>query len=75
MADVLSSSEEKIPLRISPSATVKSTQMQDCSIDDNAFIDEKTSLKFSHIGAKVTVESKTRIAQSVLMENVVVKQR
>lgn len=56
-------------------ANVRSTQVEECRIDDNAFIDEKTSLKFSHIGPNSVVESKTRISQSVIMANVTIKQR
>lgn len=62
-------------LNTSSSATVKSTQIQNCSIDENAFIDEKTSLKFSHIGPNAVVETKTRISNSVIMGNVTIKQR
>lgn len=60
---------------ISNTATVKCTQMQDCRIDDNAFVDEKTSLKQSHIGPNSVIESKTRVSQSVVMGNVTIKQR
>lgn len=49
--------------------------MQDCYVDNNALIEEKTSLKHTHIGPNVTIESKTRISQSVLMESANVKQR
>ncbi|XP_046830760.1 translation initiation factor eIF-2B subunit gamma [Vespa crabro] len=62
-------------LNTSSSATVKSTQVQNCSIDENAFIDEKTSLKVSHIGPNTIVETKTRILNSVIMGNVTIKQR
>lgn len=60
---------------VSSNATVKSTQVQECRIDNNAFIDERTSLKQSNIGAKATVETKTRIANSILMDNVTIKQK
>ncbi|XP_033330331.2 eukaryotic translation initiation factor 2B subunit gamma [Megalopta genalis] len=60
---------------ISATATIKSTQMQDCHVDDNAIIHEKTSLKQCYIGPNVVIESKTRISQSVVMENVTIKQR
>jgi len=60
---------------ISPNATVKSTQVQNCRIDDNAMISEKTSLKSSHISSNVTVEPKTRISKCVIMGNVTVKSR
>ncbi|XP_014210558.1 translation initiation factor eIF-2B subunit gamma [Copidosoma floridanum] len=59
---------------ISPGATVKSTQVQNCRIDDNAMVSEKTSLKSSCIGCNVTVEPKTRITKSVIMSNVTIKQ-
>ncbi|KAK2587569.1 hypothetical protein KPH14_003697 [Odynerus spinipes] len=62
-------------LNTSPSATVKSTQIQNCSIDENTCIDEKTSLKTSHIGPNTVVESKTRISNSIIMDNVTIKQR
>ncbi|XP_054009721.1 translation initiation factor eIF-2B subunit gamma [Hylaeus anthracinus] len=61
--------------RIATTATIHSTQMQDCHVDENAFIDEKTSLKQSYIGPNAVIESKTRISQSVIMENVTIKQR
>ncbi|XP_043475000.1 translation initiation factor eIF-2B subunit gamma [Leptopilina heterotoma] len=61
--------------KISPNATVKSTQLQDCRIDNNVLIDEKTSLKESNIGAKSTVETKTRISNSIIMDNVTIKQK
>ncbi|XP_076652876.1 eukaryotic translation initiation factor 2B subunit gamma [Halictus rubicundus] len=60
---------------ISTSATINSTQMQDCHVDDNATIHEKTSLKQCHIGPNAVIESKTRISYSVVMENVTIKQR
>ncbi|XP_031829988.1 eukaryotic translation initiation factor 2B subunit gamma [Nomia melanderi] len=60
---------------ISATATIHSTQMQDCCVDDNAIIHEKTSLKQSHIGPNAVIESKTRVSQSVIMENVIIKQR
>lgn len=69
-------SNEQIPLPdVSNTATVRSTQVQECRIGDNTLIDEKTSLKCSYIGPNCTVESKTRISQSVIMENVTIKQR
>lgn len=49
--------------------------MLGCSVDDNALINEKTSLKESHIGPNVLVESKTRVSSSIVMENVTIKQR
>ncbi|XP_043504412.1 translation initiation factor eIF-2B subunit gamma [Polistes fuscatus] len=62
-------------LNTSPLATVKSTQVNNCSIDDNAFVDEKTSLKFSHIGLNTIIETKTRISNSVIMDNVTIKEK
>ncbi|KAL6257374.1 hypothetical protein P5V15_010947 [Pogonomyrmex californicus] len=64
-----------LPLSISNTATVHSTQMQECRVDDNSLIQEKTSLKHSHIGSNSIVESKTRISQSVIMGHVTIKQR
>ncbi|XP_076180185.1 eukaryotic translation initiation factor 2B subunit gamma isoform X2 [Ptiloglossa arizonensis] len=67
---------EQSPIsNISSTATIRSTQMQDCHVDDNAFIDNKTSLKQSHIGPNAVVQSKTRISQSIVMEKVTIKQR
>ncbi|XP_076232583.1 eukaryotic translation initiation factor 2B subunit gamma [Calliopsis andreniformis] len=60
---------------ISNTAIVNTTQMQDCHVGDNVFIDEKTSLKQCHIGLNTRIESKTRISQSVIMDNVIIKQR
>ncbi|EFN89754.1 translation initiation factor eIF-2B subunit gamma [Harpegnathos saltator] len=65
-----------LPLsNISSTAIVHSTQMQECRIDNNSQIHEKTSLKHSYIGPNSVVESKTRISQSVIMGNVTIKQR
>ncbi|XP_014206975.1 translation initiation factor eIF-2B subunit gamma [Copidosoma floridanum] len=58
---------------VSLGATVKSTQVQNCRIDDNAMISEKTSLKSSFVGCNVIVEPKTRISKSVIMNNVTIK--
>jgi len=66
--------EQLLP-SISSTATVRSTQMQECRVDDNSSIEEKTSLKHSHIGPNSVVESKTRISQSVIMGHVTIKQR
>ncbi|XP_050492634.1 translation initiation factor eIF-2B subunit gamma isoform X2 [Bombus huntii] len=66
--------QSPVPI-IAPTATIRSTQMQDCYVDNNVLIEEKTSLKHTHIGPNVTIESKTRISQSVLMESANVKQR
>lgn len=66
---------DQLSEKISSTATVRSTQVQECRIDDNAFIDEKTSLKQSHIGPNSVVETKTRISHSVIMGNVTIKQR
>ncbi|XP_015116888.1 translation initiation factor eIF-2B subunit gamma [Diachasma alloeum] len=60
---------------ISPLATVKSTQVTNCRIDELASVDEKTSIKQSHIGPGSVIEQKTRVADSVIMGNVVIKQR
>lgn len=49
--------------------------MQDCRVHNNSFIGDKTSIKNTHIGQNVTIESKTRISQSILMEAVTIKQR
>ncbi|XP_012223727.1 translation initiation factor eIF2B subunit gamma [Linepithema humile] len=74
-ADNKNTSQLSLLPSISSMANVRSTQVQECRIDDNAFIDEKTSLKYSHIGPSSIVESKTRISQSVIMANVTIKQR
>lgn len=68
------SEQSRLP-NVSNTATINSTQLQNCCVDDNAFIDEKTSLKESHIGPSAKVESKTRISDSVVMENATIKQR
>lgn len=49
--------------------------MQECCVDDNSTIEEKTSLKHSYIGPNSVVESKTRVSQSVIMGHVTIKQR
>ncbi|XP_014472664.1 PREDICTED: translation initiation factor eIF-2B subunit gamma isoform X2 [Dinoponera quadriceps] len=68
--------DQLLPIpNISSTATVHSTQVQECRIDNNSHIQEKTSLKHSYIGPNSTVESKTRISQSVIMGNVTIKQR
>jgi len=60
---------------ISSTATIRSTQMQECRVDDCALIEEKTSVKYSHIGPNCVIKSKTRVSQSVIMENVTIEQR
>ncbi|OXU19025.1 hypothetical protein TSAR_003293 [Trichomalopsis sarcophagae] len=60
---------------ISTNATVKSTQLQSCRIDENAIVSEKTSLKQSYLSNNVVVEPKTRISRSVIMNNVTIKER
>lgn len=60
---------------ISLLATVKSSQVVDCKIDENVLIDEKTSVKQSHIGPACIIESKTRVSDCVIMGNVTIKQR
>lgn len=60
---------------ISPLATVKSTQITDSQVDEAAVINEKTSIKATHIGPASTIESKTRISDSIIMRNVTIKQR
>ncbi|XP_058801456.1 translation initiation factor eIF-2B subunit gamma [Phymastichus coffea] len=60
---------------ISPNATVKSTQIQNCRIDENAIISEKTSLKQSYVSNNVTIEPKTRISKSIIMNNVTIKEK
>ncbi|XP_012144904.2 eukaryotic translation initiation factor 2B subunit gamma isoform X2 [Megachile rotundata] len=59
---------------VSPTATVHSTQIQGCSIDDNCTISEKTSLRESHLGPNTVIDSKTRVSYSTVMENVTIKQ-
>ncbi|KAL0116476.1 hypothetical protein PUN28_009853 [Cardiocondyla obscurior] len=68
---------KKLPMLpgISSTATVHSTQMEECRIGDNSLIEEKTSLKHNHIGPNCVVESKTRISQSVIMGHVTIKQK
>ncbi|XP_011495858.1 PREDICTED: translation initiation factor eIF-2B subunit gamma isoform X2 [Ceratosolen solmsi marchali] len=60
---------------ISPTATVKSSQVQNCIIDENSLISEKTSLKQSYISNNVIVNPKTRISKSIIMSNVTIKER
>lgn len=59
---------------VSASATVNSTQITACSVADNANISEKTSLKNSVIGPYSVVNPKTRISDSILMNNVTVEE-
>ncbi|XP_076292004.1 eukaryotic translation initiation factor 2B subunit gamma isoform X2 [Lasioglossum baleicum] len=66
--------ESNVP-RISASATINTTQILDCCVDDNATVYEKTFLKQCHIGPNAVIESKTRVSNSVIMENVTIKQR
>ncbi|KAL7299153.1 hypothetical protein TKK_0007752 [Trichogramma kaykai] len=60
---------------ISSKAVVKCTQLQNCRIDDNAQVSEKTSLKNSYFSYNVVVKPKTRIQKSVLMNDVVVNEK
>lgn len=66
--------ESNVP-RISASATINTTQIIDCCVDDNATIHEKTFLKKCHVGPNAVIESKTRVSNSVIMENVTIQQR
>ncbi|KAJ8687630.1 hypothetical protein QAD02_023424 [Eretmocerus hayati] len=60
---------------ISQNATVKCTQIQNCRIDENTTVNEKTSLKDSYISSNVDVDSKTRISKSIVMCNVTIQQK
>lgn len=62
----------QVPL-IAASSNVKSTQLVECAIGDNAAVSEKTSLKNSVLGPNCVVKPKTRISDSVLMNGVVVE--
>ncbi|KAL1117578.1 hypothetical protein AAG570_003893 [Ranatra chinensis] len=59
-------------VRIAPSASVKSTQLdaETCLVGAGCQIAEKTSLKNTILGPSVTVSTKTRIANSVVMHGV-----
>ncbi|XP_072758124.1 translation initiation factor eIF2B subunit gamma [Anoplolepis gracilipes] len=76
-ADDKNTEQPGLPLlpSISNTAIIRSTQMQECRVDDNSTIEEKTSLKHSYIGPNSLVESKTRVSQSVIMGHVTIKQR
>ncbi|XP_011871014.1 PREDICTED: translation initiation factor eIF-2B subunit gamma [Vollenhovia emeryi] len=76
ISELWNESTNQLPLpSISNTATVRSTQMQECRIGDNSLIEEKTSLKQNHVGPNCVVESKTRVSQSVIMGHVTIKQR
>lgn len=60
---------------ISSLSTVKSTQISNCNVDEGALIDEKTSVKDSHIGPASIIEPKTRVSNCVIMGNVTIKER
>lgn len=63
----------ELPL-ISKSATIKSTQMSDCAVAENTTIAERTSIKSSIFGTWCNVHPKTRISDSILMNNVIVEE-
>ncbi|KAK9881691.1 hypothetical protein WA026_017208 [Henosepilachna vigintioctopunctata] len=59
-----------------PKADIKSTQVDDkCVIWEGAKLKEKTSFKESIIGSGVEVNSFSRVFNTILMKNVVVKER
>jgi translation initiation factor eIF-2B subunit gamma len=60
---------------ISKNANVKSTQMSECAIAENATISEKTSLKSSIFGSNCFVDQKTRISDSVIMSNATIEEK
>lgn len=62
-----------VPL-VAVTSIVKSTQLVECAVGDNATISEKTSLKNSVFGPNCVVKPKTRISDSVLMNGVVVEE-
>ncbi|ETN59213.1 translation initiation factor eif-2b gamma subunit [Anopheles darlingi] len=59
---------------VSPTATIKSTQITKCAVGDMTTISEKTSLSANVIANGCTVQSKTRINGSVLMDGVTVEE-
>lgn len=70
---MFSKNVEKTPL-VSTQATIRSTQMTNCAVADNATITEKTSLKNCVLGSNSTVNQKTRISNSVLMNGVTIEE-
>lgn len=63
------------PAMVSAQSNVRSTQMINCAVADYTAISEKTSLKNCSLGTNCTVNMKTRISNSVLMNGVVIEER
>lgn len=62
------------PPLVSPQSNVKSTQITDCAVSDHTTITERTSLKNCVIGSNCSVNMKSRIANSVLMNGVTIEE-
>lgn len=63
-------------IKVDPKATVKSTQVDEkCIIWDLVTLNEKTSFKNSVIGTQTEVNSFSRVFNSIVMNNVVIKEK
>lgn len=63
--------------KISPEAEILSNQFdkETCYVGPNTKIMEKTSIKNSTIGSRCTINSKTRISDSILMNGVIIEEK
>lgn len=59
---------------ISACSTIKSNQISDSAVADNTQISEKTSIKSTVFGSNCVVETKTRISDSYIMNNVTIEE-
>lgn len=55
-------------------STIKSNQISDSAVAENTQISEKTSIKFTVFGTNCVVETKTRISDSYIMNNVTIEE-
>lgn len=62
------------PPLVSPQSNVRSTQMTDCAVADHTTITEKTSLRNCVLGSNCSVNMKSRVASSVLMNGVLIEE-
>lgn len=63
--------------KISPEAEILSNQFdkETCFVGSHTKIMEKTSIKSSSIGSNCTINPKTRITDSILMNGVIIEER
>lgn len=60
---------------ITKTCDVRSTQMAQTTVGEQSVIQEKTSINKSTIGASCKINSKVRLSDSILMDNVVIEKK